>query len=131
MVTSEKEIKELADEYMSGEFSGPRGSFVIGANQGAALEDRYLDAAIDAIIEAWDDDCVICERLIDNKDETKICASECSNLTRDCVIRYLKLKVKEKNEEKKNQKHYSGGTDVRREDVQDADRTRRRNSRDI
>lgn len=102
MVTSEKEIKELADEYMGGEFSGPRGSFVIGAKQGAALEDRYLDAAIDAIIEAWDDDCVICERLIDNKDETKICASECSNLTRDCVIRYLKLKVREKNEEKKN-----------------------------
>ena len=102
MVTSEKEIEELTDEYMGGEFSGPRGSFVIGAKQGAALEDRYLDAAIDAIIEAWDDDCVICERLNENEDETKICAIECRNLTRDCVIRYLKLKVKEKNEEKKN-----------------------------
>ena len=118
MVTSEKEIKELADEYMSGEFSGPRGSFVIGAKQGAALEDRYLDAAIDTIIEVWGDDSVICEHLIENEDETKICASECQNLTRDCVIRYLKLKVKEKNEEKKC---YSGGADVHREDVQDAD----------
>lgn len=60
-------------------------------------DSKYLDVALDFIVEREESDDYICERMHDIPEEFDICASDCQNLDRICVLRYLKTLWKEKN----------------------------------
>lgn len=51
---------------------------------------KYLDKAIDFIVEREKDDDYICCALSDIPDEENLCAKECQCLGRQCVLRFLK-----------------------------------------
>ena len=54
-------------------------------------DSQYLDVALDFIVEREESDDYICERLHDIPAEFDICARDCQNLDRICVLRYLKI----------------------------------------
>lgn len=53
-------------------------------------DSQYLAVALDFIVEREGRDDYICERLHDIPEEYKVCARDCQNLDRICVLRYLK-----------------------------------------
>lgn len=50
---------------------------------------EYLHRAIDFIIEREEDNDYICEKLHEIPEEYKICANNCINLDKFCVLRFL------------------------------------------
>lgn len=54
-------------------------------------DSQYLDKALDFIEEREGGDDYICTRLHDIPEEFEICANNCQNLNRICVLRFLKL----------------------------------------
>ncbi len=53
-------------------------------------DSQYLCNAIDFIVEREEDGDFICEQLHDIPEEFEICASDCQNLNRICILRFLK-----------------------------------------
>ena len=57
---------------------------------------EYLDKALDLIVEVLKDDpTFVCDVLHDIPEEEEICARECENFDRFCLLRYLKYHKKD------------------------------------
>lgn len=52
-------------------------------------DSQYLTNALDFIVEREQDNDYICERLHEIPKEFDICAKDCQNLCRNCVLRFL------------------------------------------
>ena len=52
-------------------------------------DSQYLTNALDFIVEREQDNDYICERLHEIQKEFDICAKDCQNLCRNCVLRFL------------------------------------------
>lgn len=52
-------------------------------------DSQYLDKALDFIVEREQDGDYICCALHDIPEEEEICAKDCQNLCRNCVLRFL------------------------------------------
>lgn len=50
---------------------------------------QYLDKALDFIVEREQSGDYICCTLHENPEEEEICAKDCKNLCRNCVLRFL------------------------------------------
>ena len=59
-------------------------------------DSQYLDVALDLIVAREEDGDYICTSLHEIPEELEICARDCKNLIRICVLRYLKVLWKEK-----------------------------------
>ena len=55
---------------------------------------RLFDVAVDCLFEQADGWDWICEELMSNEEENVVCEETCQNLTRECIIRLLKLRAK-------------------------------------
>ena len=53
-------------------------------------DSQYLDKALDFIVEQEKEDDYICTRMLEIPEEYEVCASDCQNLNRNCVLRFLK-----------------------------------------
>ncbi len=53
-------------------------------------DSQYLDKALDFIVEQEEVNDYICTELHDIPEELKVCAKDCQNLNRNCVLRFLK-----------------------------------------
>lgn len=51
---------------------------------------QYLDKALDFIVEREKSDDYICSELHEIKTEKEVCAKDCKNLDRICILRFLK-----------------------------------------
>ena len=61
-------------------------------------DSQYLAVALGFIVEREGRDDYICERLHDIPEEYEICARDCQNLDRICVLRFLKELWQRKND---------------------------------
>lgn len=55
---------------------------------------RLFDVAVDCIFKQADGWDWICEELMSDEEENSVCEETCQNLTRQCIIRMLKLRSK-------------------------------------
>lgn len=62
-------------------------------------DSQYLDKALDFIVEQEESNDYICTRLHEIPEEYEVCAKDCQNLDRICVLRFLK---RYKNEPRRN-----------------------------
>lgn len=53
-------------------------------------DSQYLEKALDFIVEQEGENEYICEELHNIPEEFEICAYDCQNLNRNCVLRFLK-----------------------------------------
>lgn len=53
------------------------------------IDNNYLANAVDFILEREQDNDYICERLHEIPKEFEICANDCQNMCRNCVLRFL------------------------------------------
>lgn len=53
-------------------------------------DSQYLDNALDFIVEREEADDYICESLHEIKEEYEVCANDCQNMNRNCVLRFLR-----------------------------------------
>lgn len=58
--------------------------------------ETFLEKALDFIVEREESNDFICEKLHDIASEFDVCSKNCENLTRYCVLRYLRHYGKEK-----------------------------------
>ena len=56
--------------------------------------DDMLSEAIDYIKEIEEENDYICEKLMNIPEEEEVCAENCNNLERDCVVRFLRRRIK-------------------------------------
>ena len=100
--TKGKREAHIEEEYLNG-FNNPAlvGMGELGkiwdAKQGMT-DTQYLDVALDFIVEREGGDDYICERMYDIPEEYEICARDCQNLDRICVLRFLKELWQRKND---------------------------------
>lgn len=52
-------------------------------------DSQYLCNALDFIVEREEENDYICEKLHDIPQEFEICARDCQNINRNCVLRFL------------------------------------------
>jgi len=55
---------------------------------------RLFDVAVDCLFEQADGWDWVCEELMNDAKENAVCEETCQNLTRECIIRLLKLRTK-------------------------------------
>ena len=55
---------------------------------------RLFDVAVDCLFEQADGWDWICEELMNDEEENVVCEETCQNLTRECIIRLLKQRAK-------------------------------------
>ena len=53
-------------------------------------DSQYLDKALDFIVEQEKENDYICTRMHEIPEEYEVCANDCQNLDRICVLRFLK-----------------------------------------
>lgn len=53
-------------------------------------DSQYLDKALDFIVEQEKENDYICTRMLVIPEEYEVCAKDCQNLNRNCVLRFLK-----------------------------------------
>ena len=58
---------------------------------------RLFDVAVDCLFEKADGWDWICEELMDDEEENVVCEETCQNLARECIIRLLKQRAKNRN----------------------------------
>jgi hypothetical protein len=63
-------------------------------NLGAEEKSRLFDVAVDCLFEQADGWDWICEELMNDEEENVVCEETCQNLTRECIIRLLKQRAK-------------------------------------
>ena len=54
------------------------------------IDSQYLDKALDFIVEQEKENDYICTRMHEIPEEYEVCANDCQNLDRICVLRFLK-----------------------------------------
>lgn len=52
--------------------------------------DQLLDNAVDLLYNIFSEDDIFCCKLLDIPEEEKICSEQCENLSKECILRYLK-----------------------------------------
>ena len=85
-------IYELLNEYELVERSSNEPSLTTNAY----ASDEILEEAIDFITYREDANDYICSELHDDETEREYCANNCTNLNKDCVLRYLKMELRNK-----------------------------------
>lgn len=63
-------------------------------NLNAEEKSRLFDVAVDCLFEQADGWDWICEELMNDEEEITVCEETCQNLTRECIIRLLKKRAK-------------------------------------
>ena len=53
-------------------------------------DSQFLDKALNFIVEREEDNDYICEKLHEIPEEHNICAEDCENINRSCILRFLK-----------------------------------------
>lgn len=56
------------------------------------MKDKLLDKALDFIVETQESNDLICEQMLESK-HGDWCANNCTNLRKECVVKFLKLKL--------------------------------------